>query len=59
MSGVLFLIPLSIGLGLIGLAAFCWSLRHNQYEDLDGDAGRILAAPDAPDKLAKKEKTDG
>jgi len=29
-------------LGALGLAAFFWSLRSGQYEDLDGDARRIL-----------------
>nr|WP_306268638.1 cbb3-type cytochrome oxidase assembly protein CcoS [Pararhizobium sp. IMCC3301] len=59
MSGVLFLIPVSIIMGLLGLAAFLWSLRHRQFEDLDGDAGRILTAPDQPITLTAKEKTDG
>jgi cbb3-type cytochrome oxidase maturation protein len=36
------LIPAALGLGLLGLAAFFWSLRHNQFEDLDGAANRIL-----------------
>jgi len=42
MNGLLILIPLALGLGLIGLAAFFWSLRHGQFEDLDGAANRIL-----------------
>ena len=42
------LIPISIGLGLTGLCAFFWSLRHDQYEDLAGAARRILFAPDEP-----------
>lgn len=44
----LFLIPVSIALGLTGLGAFFWSMRHNQYEDLDGAAARILTSPDQP-----------
>ncbi len=48
MNGVLFLIPVSIALGLIGLLAFFWNLRHDQFEDPDGDAQRILIAPDEP-----------
>jgi cbb3-type cytochrome oxidase maturation protein len=36
------LIPVSIGLGLIGLLAFLWTLRNNQYDDLEGDQARIL-----------------
>lgn len=44
----LFLIPVSIALGLTGLSAFFWSMRHNQYEDLDGAAARILTTNDQP-----------
>ena len=42
MSVLIFLIPITLGLGLLGLAAFLWSLRNKQYEDLDGAASRIL-----------------
>ncbi len=42
MTGLTFLIPIAIGMGLIGLAAFLWSLRDGQYEDMDGAASRIL-----------------
>ena len=36
------LIPVSIGLGLIGLLAFLWALKNNQFEDLEGDQARML-----------------
>jgi cbb3-type cytochrome oxidase maturation protein len=42
MNGLSLLIPVALGLGLTGLAAFFWSLRHGQFEDLDGAANRIL-----------------
>lgn len=42
MTGLAFLIPVALGLGLLGLAAFFWSLRHGQYDDLDGAALRIF-----------------
>jgi cbb3-type cytochrome oxidase maturation protein len=37
------LIPVSLGLGLVALAAFFWALRHNQFEDPEGQAERILS----------------
>jgi cbb3-type cytochrome oxidase maturation protein len=49
MTGIAFLIPVALGLGLLGLAAFFWSLRNGQYEDLDGAALRILIDDDGPD----------
>jgi cbb3-type cytochrome oxidase maturation protein len=42
MSGLLYLIPIALFLGALGLAAFLWALRSQQFEDLDGAASRIL-----------------
>jgi cbb3-type cytochrome oxidase maturation protein len=42
MTDFLYLVPIALALGLIGLGAFMWSLRSGQYEDLDGAAERIL-----------------
>ncbi|NIY73199.1 cbb3-type cytochrome oxidase assembly protein CcoS [Marivivens donghaensis] len=36
------LIPVSLLLGGVGLAAFFWTMRNRQYDDPDGDAQRIL-----------------
>ncbi|KQB95874.1 cytochrome C oxidase Cbb3 [Loktanella sp. 1ANDIMAR09] len=46
MNILVVLIPVSLFLGGVGLAAFLWSLRHDQYEDLEGDAWRILSEDD-------------
>ncbi len=48
MNHLLFLIPIALGMGLIGLFAFLWSLKNGQYEDLDGAAQRILRDDDDP-----------
>ncbi|MGD8326612.1 MAG: cbb3-type cytochrome oxidase assembly protein CcoS [Sphingomonadales bacterium] len=42
MNVLLILIPVALILGLLGLAAFLWSLKSGQYDDLDGAAERIL-----------------
>jgi cbb3-type cytochrome oxidase maturation protein len=42
MNDFLYLIPVALGRGVIGLGIFLWSLRSGQYEDLDGAAERIL-----------------
>lgn len=42
MSGLLYLIPIALFLGLLGLAAFLWAVRSGQFDDLDGAAERIL-----------------
>jgi cbb3-type cytochrome oxidase maturation protein len=46
MTVLLFLVPLALLLGLLGLAAFLWALRSGQYDDLDGAALRVLADDD-------------
>ena len=42
MSVLIYLIPVALFLGLLGLGAFIWSLKSRQYDDLDGAAQRIL-----------------
>ena len=42
MTGLAILIPIALGMGLFGLAAFTWALRRGQFTDLDGAAARIL-----------------
>lgn len=37
------LIPVSLILGGVGLCAFFWTLRSDQYADPEGDARRILS----------------
>ncbi|MDO9639442.1 MAG: cbb3-type cytochrome oxidase assembly protein CcoS [Pseudotabrizicola sp.] len=50
------LIPVSLILGGLGLAAFFWAMRTKQFDDPEGDANRILTKdyddkpkPDEPD----------
>ncbi len=49
MEALIWLAPLALLLGAIGLGAFLWALRSGQYDDLDGAASRILF-DDTPDK---------
>ena len=49
MDSMWWLILLALCMGLAGLAAFLWSLRNGQYDDLDGAAERILL-DEEPDK---------
>jgi cbb3-type cytochrome oxidase maturation protein len=53
MTVLAILIPVTLGMGALGLAAFFWSLRSGQYEDLSGDAERILFDDDKPLPPAK------
>ncbi|WP_374650894.1 cbb3-type cytochrome oxidase assembly protein CcoS [Dongia sp.] len=42
MTILLFLIPVALFLGGLGLAGFLWAMRSGQFDDLDGAAQRIL-----------------
>lgn len=50
MDVLVFLIPIALFLGALGLAAFLWSLKSGQYDDLEGAKWRILDDDDLPDK---------
>jgi cbb3-type cytochrome oxidase maturation protein len=45
-TSLLFLVPVALILGALGLAAFLWSLRGGQFEDLEGAALRVLEDDD-------------
>ena len=40
MNVLVYLVPMAVGLGLIGLIAFLWALRSGQYSDVEGAALR-------------------
>lgn len=42
MNVLVILIPVSLVLGGLGLAAFLWALKGRQFDDPKGDAERIL-----------------
>ena len=42
MNVLVYLIPIALGLGALGLAAFIWAIKSGQMDDLDGDGERIL-----------------
>jgi cbb3-type cytochrome oxidase maturation protein len=48
MDILLLLIPVSVVLVLLIGAAFWWSVRSGQFDDLEGPAHRILADDDTP-----------
>jgi cbb3-type cytochrome oxidase maturation protein len=60
MTVLLFLIPIALLLGGLGLGGFLWAMRSGQFDDLDGAAQRILF-DDAPAPPAERPapKADG
>jgi len=51
MNTLIFLIPIALFLGALGLAAFLWSLKSGQYDDVEGAAWRVL--DDGDDRPAR------
>ncbi len=49
MNVLVYLVPLALMLGGLGLVAFLWSLKSGQYEDLEGAAVRVLSDDDLPE----------
>lgn len=56
MDVLVFLIPIALFLGLLGLVAFLWSLKSDQFSDLDGEASRILFDDDSRANSIEKTK---
>jgi cbb3-type cytochrome oxidase maturation protein len=53
MDVLVYLIPIAIFLGAVGLTAFLWALKSGQFEDMDGAAERILHDDDDDDKSSR------
>lgn len=63
MTALAWLVPIALLLGGLGLAAFLWSLRAGQYDDLEGAGWRALdddvppgAQAGSGETLAKAQK---
>ncbi|MCW8882004.1 MAG: cbb3-type cytochrome oxidase assembly protein CcoS [Sedimenticola sp.] len=46
------LIPGMLLLGLVGVGVFFWAAKTGQFEDLEGEANRILMDDELPDHKA-------
>jgi len=46
MEVLIYLVPLALLLGLLGLGGFLWALAAGQYEDLEGAAWRAIMDDD-------------
>ena len=58
MEVMVILVPLALGLGLVGLLAFLWSLKTGQYDDLEGAAWRAIADDEPAPENAPVERTN-
>ena len=52
------LIPGMILLGLVGVAVFFWAAKSGQFDDLEGEANRILMDDDLPSSREPEGKTE-
>lgn len=58
MEVLIYLIPVALVLGLAALAAFMWSLKSGQFDDMEGAANRILFDDDMPKPKKPDAKTE-
>jgi len=61
---IYFLIPLALVLLVAAVWAFFWAVKHDQFEDLDREANRILfdediARPKKPNPTGQQEPPQG
>ena len=55
MTALVWLVPIALLLGGLGLAGFLWSLRSGQFDDLEGAGWRALDdESDAPARAATR-----
>ncbi|WP_240724565.1 cbb3-type cytochrome oxidase assembly protein CcoS [Halomonas borealis] len=59
MSILYLLIPLSLMLLGLAVAAFFWAVRNDQFDDLEGPAHRILFDDDDPDRPVAARSRQG
>ena len=48
MNVLIYLVPLALALGGLGLAAFLWAMRSGQFDDLEGACWRAISDDDLP-----------
>ncbi len=58
MNVLVYLLPLALSLGALGLAGFVWSLRSKQFEDLQGAGWRAISDDDLPDAILKDQTNE-
>jgi cbb3-type cytochrome oxidase maturation protein len=50
MNVLVYLVPLALSLGLLGLVAFLWALKRGQLDDLEGAGWRAISDDDLPER---------
>lgn len=48
------LIPLMIIIGLVMVVIFFWTVKNGQYDDMEGDANRILMDDETMEEASKE-----
>ncbi len=57
MPGLLFMLPIAIGIALIFLGFFLWSVRNGDYEDMEMPAYKMTFDQDEADRSIQTSKT--
>ncbi len=54
MNVLVYLVPLALALGGLGLAGFLWAMKTGQFDDLEGAAWRAISDDDLPEEKDAK-----
>ena len=54
MNVLVYLVPLALALGGLGLAGFLWAMKTGQFDDLEGAAWRAISDDDLPEEKRKE-----
>jgi cbb3-type cytochrome oxidase maturation protein len=54
MNVLVYLVPLALALGGLGLAGFLWAMKTGQFDDLEGAAWRAISDDDLPEEKGKE-----
>ncbi len=58
MNVLVYLLPVALLLGLLGLVGFVWSLRYRQFDDLEGAGWRAISDDDLAEAPLLNRETD-
>ncbi len=58
MPGLIFMLPIAVGIALVFLGFFLWSVKNGDYEDPEMPAYKMTFDEDQPDRSVKARSSN-